>query len=56
MGLEKWLLEETVLECKDSYTLLTRLGSFVMLCGVDKGSQKRDIQRALRLASDWRQS
>ena len=26
----------------------------VMLCGGDKGSQKRDIERAGRLAKDWR--
>ena len=26
----------------------------VLLCGGDKGSQQRDIERAKRLASDWR--
>ena len=26
----------------------------VMLCGGDKGSQRRDIARADRLAADWR--
>lgn len=26
----------------------------VMLCGGDKGSQRRDIQRAGRVAADWR--
>ncbi|MYC30760.1 MAG: type II toxin-antitoxin system RelE/ParE family toxin [Chloroflexi bacterium] len=26
----------------------------VLLCGGDKGSQRRDIERARRLASDWR--
>jgi len=28
----------------------------VMLCGGDKGSQRRDIERAGRLAQDWRQA
>jgi len=27
----------------------------VLLCGGDKGSQHRDIERAGRLARDWRQ-
>lgn len=27
----------------------------VLLCGGDKGSQRRDIARAGRLASDWRE-
>ena len=27
----------------------------VVLCGGDKGSQRRDIERAGRLARDWRQ-
>ena len=27
----------------------------VMLCGGDKGSQQRDIERAGRLAKEWRQ-
>ncbi len=26
----------------------------VLLCGGDKGSQRRDIERAARLAEDWR--
>ena len=26
----------------------------VLLCGGDKGSQQRDIERAKRLAQDWR--
>ena len=30
--------------------------TFVMLCGGDKGSQQRDIERADRLAKDWRQT
>ena len=29
--------------------------SLVVLCGGDKGSQQRDIERAGRLAADWRQ-
>ena len=28
----------------------------VLLCGGDKGSQQRDIERAGRLAKDWRQT
>ena len=28
----------------------------VMLCGGDKGSQRRDIERAGRLAQDWRRT
>ena len=28
----------------------------VVLCGGDKGSQQRDIERAGRLANDWRQT
>ena len=28
----------------------------VALCGGDKGSQQRDIERAGRLAKDWRQT
>jgi putative addiction module killer protein len=28
----------------------------VMLCGGDKGSQQRDIERARRLAKDWRRT
>ena len=28
----------------------------VLLCGGDKGSQQRDIERAGRLAADWRQT
>ena len=27
----------------------------VLLCGGDKGSQQRDIERAGKLANDWRQ-
>ena len=30
--------------------------SLVLLCGGDKGSQPRDIERAGRLAEDWRRS
>ena len=30
--------------------------SVVMLCGGDKGSQQRDIERAARLAKEWRQT
>lgn len=26
----------------------------VLLCGGDKGSQERDIDRAIRLAREWR--
>ena len=28
----------------------------VVLCGGDKGSQQRDLERAARLAKDWRQT
>ncbi len=28
----------------------------VLLCGGDKGSQRRDIENAGRLAADWRQA
>ena len=28
----------------------------IMLCGGDKGSQQRDIERAGRLAKEWRQT
>ena len=28
----------------------------VMLCGGDKSSQQRDIERAVRLAKDWRKT
>ena len=28
----------------------------VVLCGGDKGSQERDVERAERLARDWRQT
>ena len=28
----------------------------VVLCGGDKGSQRRDIERAGRLAKDWRKT
>jgi len=28
----------------------------VVLCGGDKGSQERDIERAERLAKDWRRT
>ena len=28
----------------------------VVLCGGDKGSQQRDIERAGRMAKDWRQT
>jgi len=30
--------------------------SVVVLCGGDKGSQQRDIERAGRLAKDWRRT
>ena len=30
--------------------------TFVVLCGGGKGSQQRDIERAGRLAEDWRQT
>ena len=30
--------------------------TIVLLCGGDKGSQQRDIERAGRLAEDWRQT
>ena len=30
--------------------------SVVVLCGGDKGSQQRDIERAGRLATDWRRT
>ena len=30
--------------------------TLVLLCGGDKGSQQRDIERAGRLAEDWRQT
>ena len=30
--------------------------ALVILCGGDKGSQQRDIERAGRLARDWRQT
>ena len=30
--------------------------SVVVLCGGDKGSQRRDIERAGRLAKDWRRT
>ena len=34
----------------------TRKGAsvIVLLCGGDKGSQRRDIERARRIAQDWR--
>ena len=31
-------------------------GKAVLLCGGDKGSQQRDIERAGRLAKEWRQT
>ena len=31
-------------------------GAVVVLCGGDKGSQQRDIDRAGRLAREWRQT
>ena len=34
---------------------LREAGTVVMLCGGDKNSQQRDIERAGRLARDWRQ-
>ena len=30
--------------------------TLILLCGGDKGSQPRDIERAGRLADDWRQT
>ena len=30
--------------------------TLVLLCGGDKGSQQRDIERAVRLAGDWRRT
>lgn len=30
--------------------------TIILLCGGDKGSQLRDIERAGRLAEDWRQT
>ena len=30
--------------------------TLVLLCGGDKGSQQRDIERAGRLAGDWRRA
>ena len=30
--------------------------TLVVLCGGDKGSQERDIERAERLAKDWRRT
>ena len=30
--------------------------TLVLLCGGDKGSQQRDIERAGRLAGDWRRT
>ncbi len=34
---------------------LREAGTVVVLCGGDKDSQRRDIERAGRLARDWRQ-
>lgn len=34
---------------------LRETGTVVMLCGGDKNSQQRDIERAGRLAREWRQ-
>jgi len=33
---------------------LREAGTVVLLCGGDKDSQRRDIERAGRLALDWR--
>ena len=33
---------------------LRECATVVLLCGGDKGSQRRDIERASRLAEDWR--
>jgi putative addiction module killer protein len=38
------------------YLLQQRGTLVVLLCGGDKGSQKRDIQAAKRLAQQWRES
>lgn len=35
---------------------LPESATVVMLCGGDKGSQRRDIERARRLAQDWRRT
>jgi putative addiction module killer protein len=37
------------------YFLQQRNALVVLLCGGDKGSQKRDIQTAKRLAQQWRE-
>ncbi len=36
--------------------LLREGSTVVVLCGGDKGSQERDIERAERLAKDWRRT
>ena len=35
---------------------LRESATVVLLCGGDKGSQQRDIERAGRLAKDWRRT
>ena len=35
---------------------LRERSTLVLLCGGEKGSQQRDIERAGRLADDWRQT
>ena len=35
------------------YFIRTELAVIVLLCGGDKGSQRRDIERAKRIAKDW---
>ncbi len=37
------------------YFLREGITVVILLCGGDKGSQRRDIERANRLAQDWRE-